>query len=420
MDISKKEIMEASPINVGEKEEVPTFKRDAYGEILSILEKTNLNLSITGLRRVGKTTLIKQVLNEWKGNAFYFSFDEARYQNYESLKRVVEVFLHEGDKPLIVLDEVGKIKEWGGLIKKYYDRSKARFIVSGSSSLSISKGRESLAGRIFDIILPPLQYNEFIRFVFKEVPISDFSEIFKRKLRNHIEEFFSNGSFPEIAIMEKSLAQKYVRDAVVTKIIFEDIPDVFKIEYKSKLYDIFMYMVEYSGNLLYESNLAELLNINKTTVKEYIFYLEQSFLSYLIYNEGSFAKKLRKTKKAYVASPTLYNSFTSSYNKGSIAEVAVFDKLLAIGSKKPFFYRDAQKREVDFVFKDVPIEVKFKNAITKIDLKWLLYYLKKKDKKIGVVITKNYLDERELNDRRILFIPLHVFLSVNSFQNFPS
>ncbi len=419
MDLSKKEILEASPINLGESEEVPKFKRDRYEEVWKILNRTNLNLSLTGLRRVGKTTLIKQVLNEWKGKAFYFSFDEPRYQTYDSLKRVVEVFVNEADNPLIVLDEVGKIREWGGLIKRYYDQGKARFIVSGSSSLSISKGRESLAGRIFEVVLPPLQYNEFVQFVYGEVPVSDFSEVFKRKVRNRVDEFFVRGSFPEICRMDEDLAKRYVKESVISKIIFEDIPEVFNIEYRSKLYDIFTYMVEYSGNLLYENSLADLLGINKTTVGEYIMYLEHAYLSYLIYTEGSLAKKLRKTKKAYVGTPVLYQTFASTYSEGIIAEVAVFDKLLSIENEKPIFYRDAQKREVDFIFRRVPIEVKYKNSITKTDLRWILYYLKKQDKETGIVITKEYLDEREYEGKHILFIPLHIFLSVDSFKNFP-
>lgn len=421
MELSKKEILEASPINVGEKEDTPKFKRDWFEDIWKILNKTELNVSITGLRRVGKTTLIKQILNEWKDKAFYFSFDEPRYQNYESLKRVIEVFIDEGDgeKPLIVLDEVGKIKEWGGLIKKYYDRGKARFIVSGSSSLSISKGRESLAGRIFETVLPPLQYNEYLRFMHGETPIYKFSDIFKRRVRNHIEEFFFHGSFPEIVKMDEDLAINYVKNSVISKIIFEDIPDVFRIEYRNKLYEIFKYMTEYSGNLIYENNLADVLGINKTTVSEYILYLEQAFLSYKIFTEGSLAKRLRKTKKAYVATPVLYRSFASTFNEGIIAEVSVFDKLLSVEGKKPVFYRDNQKREIDFIFKDVPIEVKYKNTITRNDLRWLLHYLEKRNRDLGIIITKDYLDEKILNNKRVLFIPLYMFLAVEKLQNFP-
>ncbi len=417
MEPTKKEIIEASPINSGEREDVPLFKRSYYEEVLRILNKTNLNLSITGMRRVGKTTLVKQVLNEWKGKAFYFSFDEVRYQNYDSLKRVIDVFVNEAEKPLIALDEVGKIKNWGGLIKRYYDQGKARFILTGSSSLSISKGKESLAGRMFEVNLSPFQYNEFLRFGFNESPVPTFSEIFKRKVKNRLEEFFSKGSFPEVVHMDDDLARKYIRESVISKVIFEDIPEVFRIEYRSKLYDVFGYMVEYSSNLVYESNLAELIGINKTTVKEYIFYLEKAFISYLIYNEGSFAKKLRKTKKAYVACPAIYKSFTSTYSEGVIAEISVFDKLLSSGSK-PLFYRDAQKREVDFIF-NVPIEVKFQKHITRADLKNILYYLNRKNKTRGIVITKDYLDERNFKDKTLFFIPLHLFLSLDSFKYFP-
>ena len=419
MQPTKKEIIAASAINVGEREEVPQFKRDAYEEVWHILKRSALNVSITGLRRVGKTTLIKQLLNEWPDKAFYFSFDEPRYQNYETLKHVIETFITEADKPLIALDEVGKIKEWAGLIKKYYDQGKARFIISGSSSLNISKGKESLAGREFEVRLPPLQYNEFISYAYGERPLMEFGEIFRRNIKNRLPLFLRQGSFPETARMDADLAARYIADSVVSKITFEDIPTVFRIEYRAKLHELLHYMVEYSGNLLYENAVANLLGINKTTVKEYIFYLEQTFLAYLIYTEGAFTKRLRKTKKAYVACPSIYTALSSTYSDGVAAEVAVFDKLLAMG-EKPFFYRDAQQREVDFIFRSVPIEVKFRNQVSHQELRHLLYYMERREKDVGIVITKDYLDEQQIKGRRIIFVPLHLFLAVTSFKDFPA
>ena len=413
--LTKKEILQASPINVGGKEEVPEFKRSAYQEIIKVLNKSKLNIAITGLRRVGKTTLIKQILNDWDGDKFYFSFDEPIHQNYQSLKRVVEVFIEEGEKPLIALDEISKIPGWSGLIKRYYDMGKARFIVSGSSSLSISKGKESLAGRIFETTLPPLQYNEFIKLKYREKTVSSFSEIFKRDVKNYLEEFFSHGTFPELLNLDQELAERYVKESVISKIVFEDIPEVFNIEYKSKLYELFLYIVEYSGNLIHESSVGDLLGLNKGTVKEYLFYLEQAFLSYIIFSEGSLTKRLRKTKKAYVSSPVLYQYLSITKNEGQLAEISVFDKILATKHEKPLFYRDNQKREVDFLI-GTPIEVKFRNHILKRDLNNLLYYMKKHDIEKGIVITRDYLDEREFNGKVIVFVPLHVFLSLESFQ----
>jgi len=421
VDVTRKEILTASPINVGEKEAVPPFQRDGAEEVRRLLEKSPLNIALTGLRRVGKTTLVKQVLNEWEGRAFYFSFDEARHQSYDVLRRVVEVFLSESgaEKPLIALDEVGKVPNWAGLVKKYYDQGKARFILTGSSSLSITKGKESLAGRLFEVHLPPLQYHEFLQLAYGERGLSDFKEVFEREPKDRLEAFIERGSFPETALMPPDLAGRYIRESVVSKIIFEDIPHIFRVQYRRKLYELFLYTVEYSGNLVYESSLAEVLGINKTTVGEYLFYLEQAFLSHLLYPEGSLSKRLRKTKKAYVASASIYKAFTSSFSYGIAAETAVFDKLSSYGGH-PFFYRDAQKREVDFVWRGIPIEVKFQRSITKADVKHLLYYLKRKDRDVGVVVTRDTLDEWEVEGKRVILVPLHAFLAVKSFKNFPA
>lgn len=101
--------------------------------------------------------LVKQVLGK---DAFYFSFDEKKYANPESLKQAVEVFIGEKEKPVIFLDEVFRVEDWAGVLKKYHDQKRARFVVSGSSSLLIKKGIESLSGRLFTYYLPPLHFDD--------------------------------------------------------------------------------------------------------------------------------------------------------------------------------------------------------------------------------------------------------------------
>ena len=405
---SKQEILDYSVINKGEKEDVPRFKRFLFYELKKVIDKTKLNITITGLRRVGKTTLVKQLLNECS-NAFYFSFDEPRYRNYETLKKVIETFISEREHPLIGLDEIGFIKDWAGLIKKYYDQGKARFILTGSSSLNISKGKESLAGRVYEVTVPPLQYHEFLELKYRVKPLRSFDEIFKEyRRKSFLSEFFVKGSFPEIVDFDSKLVKNYV-NGLVDKVVFEDIPSVFNIKYREKLYHLLKYCAEYSCSLINEYSTAGVLGINKTTVSEYLFYLSKSFVVSLLYTEGSLAKKFRKMKKVYLSNASMYNALSENAGIGCSAETSVFDKL----RNGLYFYRDAQKREVDFIYKGVPIEVKYSYSISKQDMKHILYYLKKKKKPYGIMLTKDYLDEVEKEDVKLYFIPLHLFLGLD-------
>lgn len=407
---TKKEILDASPVNTGGREDVPDFMRQGSAE-LEMIVGTGLVAALTGLRRVGKTTLLKQFINS-RDDAFYFSFDEEVHTNYDALKRVVEVLVAQADAPLIVLDEIGRIKGWAGLVKRYHDRKQARFVISGSASLDVSKGKESLAGRMMEMVLPPLQFDEFLEL--KGLPplaAGRPEDLFASKApASPVEDFLVKGGFPEIIDFDDDLARRYVRSSTVERIVFEDIPSTFGIKHRSRLYDLLRYVATYSACPFHDIHAGEAVGLNKGTVRDYMLYLERSFLAHVLHEQGSFAKSLRKTKKVFVATPSIYNALSEDPTTGGAAEVAVLDKLMnGLGSPLSF-YRDAQGHEVDFIA-PLPIEVKYRENITSADTRALRYYMRKKGKDRALVVTKHLFDERDVREGTILYIPLATFLA---------
>ncbi len=403
---TKQEIMGFSPFNTGGKEELPLYRRKYFSEVKRSFDTSELIVAITGLRRTGKTTLMKQLFDK---NVFYFSFDEKKYANSDALKRVIDVFLQEGEKPLIALDEIFRVEDWAGVIKKYHDQKLARFVISGSSSLLIKKGVESLSGRMLEHYLPPLQFDEFLEMkgVSPEKSIG-LADVFSTKKRysEELGEFFKKGSFPEIVKMDEETAIKYIRTSTVEKIVFDDIPSAFGIENPSKLYDLLKLCATSSGGLFTEVNFAEAVQMSRSAVSDYLLYLNKAFLVNVLYQSGSFQKALKKQKKIFVKTASMYNALAENPSIGQAAETAVFDKL---SSLNPSFYRDAQKREVDFVT-PIPIEVKFRSSVTTQDTDNLVYYLDKHKKNSGIMVTKDMFDEKQIGGKRISFIPLDVFL----------
>ena len=152
------------------------FKRALYRDLCQHLPKKFI-LSLLGLRRTGKTTLLKQLIdyliiekNIPRLNILYYTFDEPA-EWPEVLDEYLKVSQRELDSPALYffLDEVQKLPDWQNKIKIYYDHyPNIKFIVSGSSSLFIRKKSESLAGRILEFILPPLSFTEFIIYKGKE------------------------------------------------------------------------------------------------------------------------------------------------------------------------------------------------------------------------------------------------------------
>jgi predicted AAA+ superfamily ATPase len=402
---SKQEILAFSPLNAGGRESIPPYKRKPFQQLKKDL-RTGLIISLTGLRRVGKTTLMKQILSEI-GNRFYFSFDEKRYANADALKKVIDAFLEEAENPVIGLDEVFRVDDWAGVIKRYHDQKRARFIVSGSAALMIRKGIESLSGRMLDHYVPPLQFDEYLELQeMRPEPVSIDAPFASRRYETELAGFLKKGSFPEIVNFDDSTAREYIRSSTVERIIFEDIPSVFHIENPAKLYDLFKLCAANSGRLFTEVGFAEATQMSRHTVADYLLYLEKAYLAGILYPLGSFQKALKKQKKIFVKSASIYNALSDLPEPGRAAETAVYDKL---GKDGLSFYRDAQKREVDFLA-PVPVEVKYQSTITSPDLQNLLYYMEKRKEKKGIVVTKDLFDERTIGGRKIVFIPLDVFL----------
>ena len=181
----------------------------------------------------------------------------------------------------------------------------------------------------------------------------------------------------------------------------------FNIEHPSKLHDLAILCATNSSNLFSEVNFAEALQMSRHAVSDYLFYLGQAYLIGIIYPIGSFQKALRKQKKMFLKSASLYNALAENPTIGQAAETAVYDKLNGMGQLA--FYRDPQKREVDFIQK-IPIEVKYQSTIISEDMRTLLYYMQTHGNKKGILITKDVFDEKTVDGKTILLIPLDVFL----------
>ncbi len=401
-----KEIMDFSPFNTGGKEEVPPFRRRLYS---GLKEPTrHYIVALSGMRRVGKTTLLKQILSE-SGGA-YFSFDEQRYQNAESLSQVLQVLLGEGFST-IVLDEIGGVQGWGGTLKKHYDRKKAKFYVSGSSSLGIRKGNESLAGRMFEYYLPPFQFDEYL----EKNGWRQKERLWNmQQMPEELPAFLSAGSFPEIHGESPAVARKYI-ETLADKVVYEDIPSRFGVEHRSKLSELLRYCASFSASMFSESQVANALGISRGTVSEYLSHLHQCYMCTVVLEEGSYARALQKSKKLFVSSPSLYWALADSYSEGAASEVAVFDRLVAWG-KQPKFFRDYQKREVDFIVDGIPLEVKNRSFIGNADFEPLLHFMKKKKGDFGIMVTRDRFDLKKMEGASILQVPLSVFLSCGNFE----
>lgn len=366
-------------------------KRDILTSFANQITNTKQITSLTGIRRVGKSTIIKQVISSFLTKKInpkhicYFSFDQPLIsQTPNILEQIVnEYFNIIGEKIhrfksqiYVFFDEIQLIPFWQDIIKRYYDiNPKIKFVVTGSSSLFINnQSKESLAGRLFELYLPPLTFTEYKRLA----------------KNNDFISYLDCGQFPEMLEFDDLEKKKeYLREGVIGKVLERDIIKTFGLRKTNDFERLFWSLLPNSGQIIQSNKLMFDLGFKKATMFKYLNVLEKTFLINKILNlSGSFRSERRLLRKLYPASTNFLSLIPDKINIGFKVETYVANFLKQQSHRLYLFnYRG---REVDFVLPDkkIAIEVKYQEKIRPEDYSFLLNYIKEK-KYRGVVVTKN-------------------------------
>ena len=389
--------------------------RDIYEKIKKFLPLPQM-IAFTGLRRVGKTTLMFKIVEDYIRNGFdprniiYFSFDEFRATEIRVVMKEYEALLEKDFRKgnyLLLLDEIQKLTNWEDQLKRIYDtfNKNLKIIVTGSESLLIrNKSKETLAGRLLDFKVETLSFKEFL--LFRGVKFEPIG-LYEKELSRLFNEFVVTLGFPELVnIKDKGIIKKYVKESIVEKIFYIDIPRLFKISDASVLEPLLNIFLEEPGQLLKLSDLAKELKLSRQTLSNYLSYLEESFLLRKLYNFSKNRRKVeRKLKKYY---PTLI-SVDLLFKDDDLSKSRVFEWFMVNQLKPEFFWRDPYKKEVDIVLVDdkiSPIEVKY----GRIDLAGLSAFMRKFKVSQGYVISTREEREQKIDNKTISIIPAFKFL----------
>jgi hypothetical protein len=414
-------IHEYNPQLVGRQIEVAEFRRDLYREIEPWIAKKQA-LAIVGLRRTGKTTLMRQLMSGMEPGTLFFSFDEEETQKKEVLIFVVDYAVNVVHATSIFLDEIHYVKDWEGVLKRYYDQKHCKFILSGSESLELSKAKATLAGRLITFQLDTLSFSEYLRLKGAAVPKTTgaFGDFFaleqlyntclvqKEYYEHEFLEYLYKGAFPELIREEDStIIRRYIADLVVRKIIYRDIPAIFEIRRRDLLYDLFLFACSTTSCLFDIQNLSRTLNASHETVTSYLFFIRTAFLIRVAepYSKSP-AKRMRRHKKVYVAHPSIACAVLG-YDRPQLIEPVLgpFVETLFAGK---FFWRDKEKNEVDVIVESpglIPVEIKYQSQISPADTKSLRRFMEIHNVRKAVLVTKNIFERRTVDGNEILLIP---------------
>lgn len=429
---------------VKELKEKRLIKRQAFSKILDELN-ANRVIIVTGPRRVGKTILVKQTIQELltkthQQNILYYSLDDPSLFTYSDnlIKDMIDYFLEniaKDGRKYVFLDETHLYKGWYKWIKSYYDRYEdIKFILTGSSSLALQKEANMyLQGRSLSIELYPLSFKEFlslngieselnIKFedVTKNTCKPDYFEIKKEyaKIEHSFEEYLLVGGFPEWFEI-KDLNKWFTRltEDIPKKAIYEDLTNLFGLKNSKILELILSFIIAQQSKILSYETINEVAGLDRNTLANYIEYLKSTYLIIEILKYAKSIKTQLKSMKKYLSiDQGLRNALMKNYeinenNIGFIIENTIGIHLFKTAKAKnlKLFYIRKDKEEIDFIIKNeimIPIEVKYKQNIKEEDTKTIKEFVKEKKLRLGIMVTKD-LFKKETN---ILYIPAWLFL----------
>lgn len=366
------------------KELAPSYRRKIFSAISGLLELRQA-VVISGLRRVGKSTIMYQLMDDLISgskhirpeNILYFSFDEKTDDLLDILKRYSELTKTDwkNEKCFIFLDELQKLDDWSNKLKIIYDGfPNLKIVVSGSSSFQLERdAKANLTGRHFMINVEPLDFVEYLELKNSRIDL-DKIELWMDEIKKEFDSYLLK-PFPEVIKFEDlSLVKNYIRDNVMEKVLKTDLPKKFKHINEDLLTTLIDIFYENPGTYVNYDEISKELKISKKTLLQHVYYLE---FAYLIRRVKNFRPGARTTSRKLQRAYPFHHALRFGWNGKTDSETAVASFLNA----KYYWRKDGKK--VDFLVIENdrqtirPVEVKEGVKIGKNELGPLIYFMKK-------------------------------------------
>jgi len=400
--------------------------RERYLDKLNRLVGTEQIVAISGVRRSGKSTLMKQFIKRQidsgknRTSFLYVNFEEPRFADMLSLEFLqqiydayMEIVKPEGT-PYILLDEVQNVPRWERFARGLHEKKEAHIIISGSTSKLLSKEFGILlTGRWVEVRIYPLDFQEFL--LFKQLKIKDKLDMLaqKVKIKQLLREYLEFGGFPLVVLKEE---KKEILDRYFDDIIGRDVAERHKIRKLGKLKALARYyLTNFSSRISYR-RIARFIGLSLDSVERFSGYMADAFIIFFV-PKFSYSLKEQEVnpRNVYGIDSGLTNiiCFRFSENIVKLYENLVFLSLVQ-GGKETYYYKD--KGECDFVIKEgkkvtKAIQVSYQIKENKErEIKGLLEAMETFKLKNGLIITKDYEAEEEFKGNKIKFVPLWKWL----------
>ena len=353
------------------------IKREILPSILHWIGKEKI-LILKGARQVGKTTILQQIIADIQkkdstaATVYFRADDKENSQIFQSTATLEEYLKRTCGFPLkfvyLFIDEFQVIENSGLFLKNIFDKyhDKMQIIVSGSSSLEITKNTEFLTGRSIDFDIQRISFREYFNYEnksdIKPIQLKNFDELklfyetFSDKIDIHFKEYLAFGGYPEVITTLENKDKEIILSSIVKTYIEKDIAGFLKIENITGFNNLVKILSAQIGNLVNLSEVSNTTTLSRNTAEKYLDILIGTYVFHMV---TPFYKNIRselsKMPKVYTLDIGICNYFTRSLDSdnrlnGAIVENFVYLHLLNQYKKDYIhFYRTIGGAEIDFV-----------------------------------------------------------------------
>lgn len=336
---------------------------------------------IYGPRQVGKTTLVKEIIQGNPGPSVYLNCDEPDIRERLTNKNSAELLQLIGEKNnLVVIDEAQRVSNIGLTLKLIVDNfPEKQVIATGSSAFDLA-----------NVVVEPLTGRNFSHFLY---PISE-SELqlqtTELELTRSLEVRLLFGSYPQVLTADSSEKGRLVNQLAGDN-LFRDILSFDAVKNSTALRKLLQALALQIGNLVSYREIAELIGVDKNTVERYVDLLEKVFVIFRLSSLNRNPRnELKKLRKIYFWDLGIRNALINNFNSldlrtdaGQMWENYLISERMKYNSyykliPNYFFWRTHDQKEVDFVEESggklTGFEIKWGSKTPKAPALWQQYY----------------------------------------------
>ena len=380
--------------------------------------KGNEIVIITGIRRCGKSSLLKIISKKLNEKFVYMNFDDIRLtdfkvENFEDIEEIVSEIYGIKTNVIYLLDEIQNVPFWERWVNNLYAKKIKVFVTGSNSSLLSSEISTFLTGRNKVIKLYPFSFREFL--LFKKIKTDYQTTDERRAVSQTFNEYFEKGGFPLVIINDDlTLSKQYFED-----ILNKDIIKRYNIKKVKELKDLILYLFSNVSKTYSYSTLKQVSSIKSLSmINNYIEYLKNVFVASTI-NKFDYSIKKQKvsSSKFYVLDNSFLKTvaFNFSENAGKRLENLVFIELVRRGNE---IYYHAKKNECDFIIKEglkitkaIQVCLILDNVVTKErETDGLIEAMKEYKLKEGLILTLDKEEGIVVEDKKITIKPVWKWL----------